>query len=128
MSKRSTIQLEIRSIGSPDVEFYSWEPTTNADIFFLVEMEIGEAGVEGADLFQVIVATPEALRAKSKVGAIVIRERSTLVVSNYAWREINKSLEDIVRKCESETWAISTSNLQRYFSWEYEDYKMGSGS
>jgi len=128
MSKRTTIQLEIRSIGSPDVEFYSWEPTTNADIYFLVEMEIGEAGVEGADLFQVIVATPEALRAKSKVGTNVIRERSTLIVSNYDWLEISKSLENIVRKCESETWAISTFNLQRYFKWEYEDYNMEGGS
>ena len=124
VSKNTKIELELRSLGSPDVEFHAWEPSTNAEVFFLVEMEIGEAGVDGTDLFQVVVATPEALRAKSKAEAITIRERSTLVVSNYDWHEIKKSLESIVRKCESENWAVSTLKLQRYFNWEYEDYKM----
>jgi hypothetical protein len=128
MSEKHTIQMEIRSIASPDVDFYTWEPTTNAEVFFLVEMEIGEAGVDGADLFQVVVSTPEALRAKSKLGANTIRERSTLIVSNYDWHEINVSLETIVRKCESGTWPASVIQLQRYFRWEYEDYKMEGGS
>ena len=128
MNKKATIRLEIRSIGSPDVELHSWEPTTNAEVYFLVEMEIGEAGVDGADLFQVVVATPEALRAKSKIGMNTIRDRSTLVVSNYDWQEIEKSLETIVLKCESENWATSTLSLQRYFKWEYEDYKMDGRS
>jgi hypothetical protein len=123
MTKKTTIRLEIRSIGSPDIELYSWEPTTNADVIFLVEMEIGEAGVVGADLFQVVVATPEALRANSKTTTNIIRERSTLVVSNYDWQETQKTIESIVRKCEAENWIISTLNLQRYFKWEYEDYQ-----
>jgi len=128
MSKKTTIQLEIRSIGSPDVEFYSWEPTTNTEVFFLVEMEIGEAGADGADLFQVVIATPEALRAKSTIGSNIIRDRSTLVVSHYDWHAIQQDLEAVVRKCESETWVTSTLRLQRYFKWEYEDYQMEGGS
>ena len=128
MSKRTTIQLEIRSMSSPDVEFYSWEPTTNADIFFLVEMEIGQVGVDGADLFQIVIATPEALRARARMGTNTIRERSTLVVSNYDWLNIQQAIAAIVRKCESETWVASTLRLQRYFKWEYEDYQAEVGS
>lgn len=123
MTKKTTIRLELRSIGSPDIELYSWEPTTNADVFFLVEMEIGEAGVDGADLFQVVIATPEALRANSQPDTNTIRDRSTLVVSNYDWQETQKTIESIVRKCEAENWVKSTLNLQRYFKWEYEDFQ-----
>lgn len=128
MTKKTRIRLEIRSIGSPDIEFLSWEPTTNADVFFLVEMEIGEVGVSGADLFQVVVTTPEALRARSKIETNTIRERCTLIVSSYDWQDTQESLESIVRKCEAENWINSTLNLQRYFKWEYEDYQMEGDS
>ena len=124
MNKKNTIGLEVRSISSPDVEFYAWEPLNNSDVFFLVEIAIGEAGVKGSDVFQIVVATPEGLRARSRVGEFTIRERCTLIVSNYNWAEIKKSLETIVRKCEGENWSTSTLNLQRFFNWEYEDYKL----
>jgi hypothetical protein len=128
MNNEATVRLEIRSISSPDVDFYSWDPTTNADVFFLVELEIGAAGVDGADLFQVVVATPEALRAKAKTGSTVIRERSTIVVSNFDWHEIRRVLETVVCKCEAESWVTSTLRLQKYFKWEYEDYQLESGT
>lgn len=127
MGIKHTIRLEIRSIGSPDVEFDSWKPSTNEEIFFLIEIEIGETGVEGADLFQVVVATPEALRARSITGKYTIRDRSTIVVSNYDWKKIKNALEAIIRSCESESWETSTLNLQRYFVWEYETYKIEDG-
>lgn len=128
MSNKKSIRLEIRSISSPDVELYSWEPSTNAEVFLTVELEIGEAGVDGADLFQIAIATPEALRAKSKAGANTIRERSTLVVSSYDWQDIQKCLETIIRKCESANWPTSVLCLQRFFKWEYEDYQLEGGS
>lgn len=128
MSKQATVKLEIRSIGSPDIEFFSWSPTTNAEVYFLVEMEIGQVEIDGADLFQVILATPEALRAKASTTNTMITERSTIVISNYDWNDIRCVLETIVRKCESETWVASTLKLQRYFKWEYEDYQMEGGT
>ena len=90
----------------------------------MVEMEIGQEGVDGADLFQVVIATPEGLRATAKTGNTTIRERSTIVISFYDWHRIRESLETIIRSCESETWVNSTLQLQRYFKWEYENFQM----
>jgi|LakMenE01Jun11ns_1017448.scaffolds.fasta_scaffold9907367_2 hypothetical protein len=124
MSKKTNITPEIRSISSPDIEFYSWEPATLEEVFFLVEMEIGEKGVAGADLFQVVISTPEGLRAKAGSGKTILRVRSTIVVSNYDWNCIRETLELIVRDCEAESWVHTTLRLQRYFKWEYEDFQM----
>jgi len=124
MSKKSHIYLEVRSFTSPDVELYSWKPITNAEVLFLVEMEIGEVGIDGADLFQVVIATPEALRKRAGSGRLVISDRSTIVISNFDWNHIRGALEALVHNCESESWVTSTLRLQRYFEWEYEDYQM----
>ena len=127
MNKKTKIRLEVRSFSSPDVEFYSWEPATNSDVFFLVEMEIGEVDVDGTDLFNIVVATPEALRSREKEESNTIRDRATFIVSDYDWLDIQRALEAIVQKCESDSWVTSIQWLQRYFKWEYEDYQMEGG-
>lgn len=114
------IELEIRSFGSPDIDFGYFDPVSSVEIFFLVELEIGENGVGGADLFQVVVATPEALRERAK--SFVLAERTTLIVAHYHWPSIENALRSIVKKCEAESWVASTFNLQRFFHWEYEDF------
>lgn len=116
------ITLKVYSWHSPDVAIESWEPESLDAVRFLLEVEIGEDGAEGKDLFDLIVATPEGLRRRaSKLG---IAERATLVVSEYSWAEVKSLVEEIVRRCESPTWAESVLKLQRYFRWEYEDYVM----
>jgi hypothetical protein len=112
--------LWIRSITSPDVEFDVWTPSSLEDVHFPVEMEIGETGVEGADLFGVMVATPEGLRRYAKND--VISERGLLVLSEFSWEIVRKSLDRILEECADESWNESVLRLQRYFHWEYEDY------
>lgn len=117
------ISLEVRFWSSPDVELEEPTPVSREAAHFLVELGIGEAGVEGTDVFYVVVTTPEALRTKATEGENVLRDRATLVVSDFDWPRIRRTLETIVESCAAKDWRESVLRLQRYFKWEYEDYQ-----
>lgn len=115
------ITLKIHDLYSPDIDIYSWEPEKPEIVRFLLELEIGEGRDERRDLFQVVIATPEGLRFNAT--AMVIAERATIVISSYSWVNVKRVIESIVSRCEAPTWEEAVINLQRYFRWEYEDYK-----
>lgn len=115
-----SITLKVNDYYSPDIEIHSWEPDSAEQVRFLLELEVGEAGDDRKDLFQVVVATPEGLRA-SATGPI-IADRATIVVSEYSWGQVRRTVEQIVERCQAPTWEESVLKLQRYFRWEYEEY------
>lgn len=116
----TNIKLKVHDYYSPEVEVHSWAPESPDSVKFLLELEIGEAGDESKDLFQVVVATPEGLRAGAGDG--VIADRATIVVSEYSWIQVQRAVEQIVERCEAPTWEEAVLRLQRFFRWEYEDY------
>lgn len=111
---------EIKSIFSSDVELDVWQPATDADVCFLVEMEIGEVGQAAADQFSVIFATPDGLKG-FRAGEDVILDRGVIVLRRFSWDAVHGSLESILRGCKYADWVGVTDYLQRYFHWEYED-------
>jgi hypothetical protein len=115
-----SLRLETKRISSPDVEVDIWEPESRDDVYVLLEVEIGVAGEDGADIFQLMIATPEGLRRHA--GGEVIAERALVVVSDFSWAQVRKTLGAIVDRCAANDWSESVLRLQRYFSWEYEDY------
>jgi hypothetical protein len=120
MKNGGRVSLEIKTWSSPDVDIYHWVPDEPAEVRFLLEMEIGTTGDERTDIFQVVVATPEGLRAMCPKD--VIRERATLILSEYSWGLLKRTCTGIVDRCAASTWNESVLRLQRYFAWEYEDY------
>ncbi len=115
--------LEIKSLSSPDVDVDVWEPTSNEEVYFLVEVEIGERNDERCDLFQLVVATPEGLRKQAEyVDGDVVADRATLVLSNFSWRGLWMALKRILEASQGNDWSESLLKLQRYMRWEYEDY------
>ncbi|HVV50847.1 MAG TPA: Imm8 family immunity protein [Polyangia bacterium] len=114
------IELVINTLSSPDIEIDVCTPNASDDVFFLLELEIGAVGGESADLFQILVATPEGLRSRGQ--GDVISERALLVVSKFSWKLVHSTLSRIVNRCAKKNWIDSVSSLQRYFEWEYEEY------
>ena len=51
-----------------------------------------------------------------------LRERATLVLSEYSGALVKRTCTAIVERCAASTWEESVLRLQRYFAWEYEDY------
>lgn len=69
-----------------------------------LELEIGEAGEAGVYVFQLMVATPENLRAHHKGEAL----------------QAYTSMCGRVASCERSTWVESLNRLRAKFCWEYE--------
>lgn len=117
----TAIRLRASRYHSPDVALFAWEPTSLEEVFFLLEFEIGLDGDERRDLFEVVVATPEGLRAIA--GKNVIADRATLVISEYSWARVRQAVEEIIKRCQAPSWREAVMKLQRYFRWEYEDWR-----
>lgn len=123
--------LQIEWIHSADVDdLRTWKPKKLEEVFICLEMEIGEAGTQGADVFQIVLTTPEALRANQDVLPKMRRGRNTvfpgrdfLIVMEYNWAAIEAELTAMVKECESDTWEQAVEKLTRVFDWEYENHE-----
>ena len=118
-------KLQLRSVSSSEVDLKGWNPKSLEEIFISLDLEIGPADDDGINLFYVTLATPEALR-KYRSGPILVEHR-TIVIERYNYEDVLKGLNDIVRKCERNTWDECCAVLQRFFQWEYEDYSTDRG-
>lgn len=90
----------------------------NDDIYFAIQFEIGEKGGRGQDLFQVMVATPEALMKRSN--EFLISDRAYLIVQHWDWQRTEHEIRRIIESCAAQDFNQSVTKLQRYFRWEYE--------
>ncbi|EEA5913317.1 hypothetical protein K3250_004152 [Salmonella enterica subsp. enterica] len=98
-----------------------WEPDSLEDTYVAVDLCLGmNDGEKGSNYFYVKVATPEALRKRSK--NFLIPDNGFIVIDCFDYYLLRKVIENILKKCTIENWDESCLVLQRYFSWEYEDY------
>ena len=119
------MKLEIRDYSSGDLDrVWDWVPNKADAVYFHLAIEIGEAGNQGGDFFDLVVATPEGLREYSKEFGVELPDRCLLVFSEYGWSALVRRLESILESCARDTWEESVLCLQRYFHWEYEDFRV----
>jgi hypothetical protein len=116
------MRIELKHIHSPDVDVDEWQPESNS-VWFLLELDIGPVGKEGADIFQVMVGTPEGLRKLATADARgVLSNRAAIILHEFSWTALRGAIAAILRECDSSDWKESVLRLQRFFEWEYEDY------
>lgn len=131
-SDKKTIDLDVLDLRSPDIDnLPEWRPASPADVYLTLELEIGEVGVTGGHVFQLLVATPQGVTAhhhgKALEAFASMRKRAKsfdidalLVVDPYQWGCVHDTLLQRVRSCERSTWAGSLDGLRAKFFWEYE--------
>ncbi len=114
---------------SPDVEVGVWEPDESGAACFLVEVEIGERGSRGADLFQAMIATPAGLTSELRCSEApgLISCRALLVLPVFSWEAVSYALESVVAGCTASDWLDSVAKLEKFFQHEYEDYGRTGG-
>lgn len=118
-----SIGLEILGYTSTDVrDLAVWEPQSLDEVYFPLHIEIGQSGMEGGALFQVLIATPEALRRFGDLHG-QISDRNLLVCLQYDWPALDRRIRRIVAGCQKDTWHESIQSLQRFFEWEHESLK-----
>jgi hypothetical protein len=109
---------EIKDWHCPDVaDLARWVPPSQADVFLPLEISIGPAGGTAAELFAIVVATPQALHGRPDR-----RKGKLLVIHQYDWQEVRATLERWVSECERPTWEEVCDCLRTRFGWEYEGY------
>jgi hypothetical protein len=115
--------LVIRSVsvwGHPNIR--TWQPDDPDTIAEIVFIDIGERSKDSADQFTIKVATPAGL-ATLEARDGIIATRPLLVMKRYDFGDLWRWLEHTVAECERESWTYSVESLQRYFLWEYDNYK-----
>jgi len=123
------IELEIKDWFSSDInEIWNWVPKNNSDLYFTLDIEIGEVGKSEGSIFQIVIATPEGIRCNSNIRNNILSDRNLLILRNYDWDSVQKHLRKIVKSCSATTYEQSMLKLQRYFLWEYEDVVVEAGA
>lgn len=119
------MELEIRGYTSADIrEVWSWVPNPGQPVFFQLTLEIGEVGQRGSYFFQLVVATPEGVRDfATRFPGCELPDRALLVFADYTWDRLADKLTSILAKCARPEWGDTLVCMQRYFEWEYEDYR-----
>jgi hypothetical protein len=112
------IKLEVKSMISPDLDYgkVHWEPD-NCSV--LVEVEIGEKGKEGADIFYFNVVTPKFLleHPTNRWG------RGYLILKEFSWREIESFLNKLIHFVKKDTWDEVAVELSKELHWEFDNYQ-----
>lgn len=128
-----TIHLEVTDLISHDVDdLRTWRPKSAEDVYLAFELEIGEVGVEGGHVFQLMVATPEGVAAHHHGKALeaftsmsgrgkTFDIDALMVIDAYDWATLRDLLLKRVASCERATWDESLDCLRAKFFWEYED-------
>ncbi len=85
----------IKNVFSSDVkDWVSWKPDTLSDVDFPLELTIGPSGQVGGENFEVLISTPEALRAHPELG-YCFSGQHILIVMSYDWTLIYSKLEEL---------------------------------
>jgi hypothetical protein len=100
-----------------------WQPVDPKDVAIELTIEIGRkvAGIEeiGTHLFLTAVYTHAALaRMRRKRRSRIDTERC-IVVHEFDWPKIKRSIENILKKCERDTFDESIHEFGKRFRWEY---------
>jgi hypothetical protein len=117
------IQPIIKGFYSSDVDNLStWSPASPKEVYYPLELSIGPKDDQRADLFHVLVASPEAIRSRFANSLKCRSGHHLLLVAEHDWPSIARYCEDVVRDCAADTWDEVAVRLGRHFRWEYEDY------
>ncbi|HEV3384561.1 MAG TPA: Imm8 family immunity protein [Gemmata sp.] len=128
------MKVEIKSIDSADLadkDIPTWQPACVEDVYLEFTLSIGPCDEKGSDYFNIVVATPEAIKERqqrpkwkdttNRKRPIKRRQHAKLlVIQEYNWQAIKEALERMVRECEGFTWEQTVSCLRKRFNWEYE--------
>lgn len=119
----SVVRLELKDIDSGFLsrqsEEYNWLPDRPDDVWIDLNVTVGLADDEAADVFYVTACTPEALRHAKKTNQHDPTRVKYLLLRDYSFERLQELVEGIVADCAGQDWESSVTNLQKHFVWEY---------
>jgi hypothetical protein len=98
-----------------------YRPEISDNFGFIIDLEIGIIGQEGADLFYVMLCTPKWLIENMKQEEIIVGLHY-MIVFEYNYEKIHKKLAELF--CfEGKDWDEIANKLSYFGQWEFQDYQ-----
>jgi len=97
-----------------------WVPASDSDVHYSLCLHIGPPDEDGADLFYVDVATPQAIN-EHNLGRRLKERR--IVVNSYSWDNVLEKVQETLRNCGGDSWNQQSELLAKHFYWEFENYR-----
>lgn len=117
------MKVEIKNITSPDIlNFEYYNPEDKKSFSFLLELEIGELGKDGADLFTIEVCTPKWLIENYQTKDIIFGQNK-IIVFEYDIKNIIDVIEKYLDSLYGDTWKDIVNQISKIAKWEFEGYE-----
>jgi hypothetical protein len=114
------VQAFISKISNDEVQINEYKPAEPFCFFLSLRIQIGSNEGSGADDFELGVCTADWL---SQNLYEPLWGRHLLIVREYDFASIEKSIRNYVEQCHGDNWNIIAEKLGRVFAWEFEDYR-----
>ena len=119
------MKASVRRLHSPDVvDLPGYRPADPEVFGFLLQVMIGPEGGGGEESFDVIVCSPRWLLERHRKEDVIIA-RHHLIMLEYNYQRLKRTIEDYCEECEAPTWSELALKLGRLGKWEFEDYAGG---
>lgn len=116
------MRARLRDIFCSDINFETYKPEDEICFGFSIEAQIGPEDEEGTDYFQIMVCTPDWIKANySDWGAVW--GRHMLIVFKYDLNEIKSAINRYAESCVADDWETLALKLSNMGYWEFEDYQ-----
>lgn len=117
------MKVKVNTIFSSDVsDLKLFIPDKHDNFGFSLTLNIGVAGDEAGDLFEMYVCTPKWLSDTLTKDAVFFGYQY-IIVRSYNYDLLLKSINRVVENCSGETWEEIAVKLNRYGRWEFDEYK-----
>ena len=117
------MRAEIKNIYSFDIDDLERYRPEHAESFsFHLRLIAGPQNEAGEESFDLRVCTPQWLLDNHRKDDVIIG-RHYLIVMEYNYERILKTITDFCDTCEGTTWTEVAQKLGRLGHWEFEDYR-----
>lgn len=117
------MRAEVKQLYSLDVDdLTAYSPEENDLFSFNLRIIVGPQGQPGEESFDVQVCTPKWFLRQFAREEVIIG-RHFLIVFEYDFNRIRKTIETFCEKCTGETWTEVAEKVGRLGHWEFEDYR-----
>ncbi len=117
------MKAEIKNIYSTDiVNLREYRPPNAESFSFQLRVIAGPQFEEGEESFDLTVCTPKWLLDNHRKDDVIIG-RHYLIVMEYNYQRIEKTITEFCNTCVGATWTEVAEKLGRLGHWEFEDYQ-----
>lgn len=116
------MRAKLKQLSSPDIDLNNYWPEDENNFGFLLEASIGLEHEGGADVFSIMVCTPDWIKSEY-LSRKNVWGRHMLIVFNYDLDEIKKVIIRYIENCTGDNWLAIAQKISRVGAWEFEDYQ-----